>query len=100
MGGFLRVGTRTTSTYTRIGRHSNTAGSHTRLTQRPWTRRSGELYWRGGAGGAGVDGEADGAEDAVAGGAIPFHVGAGAAVEFGLAGGEEAELERVSDLGK
>lgn len=53
-----------------------------------------------GAGGAGVDGEADGAEDAVAGGAIPFHVGAGAAVEFGLAGGEEAELERVSDLGK
>jgi len=40
----------------------------------------GGVVVEGGAGGAGVDGEADGAEDAVAGGAIPFHVGAGAAV--------------------
>ena len=37
------------------------------------------------ASGAGADGDAEGAEDAVAGGAVPFHVGAGAAQEFGFA---------------
>jgi len=59
----------------------------------------GGVVAEGGAGGAGADGEAEGAEDAVAGGAVPFHVGAGAAVEVGFAGGELAEFEGAADVG-